>query len=238
MLLTVIGYIIYHVYRSKKRKEHKRNTLALRFFNSIEIERKQLANYLHDSIGQDLLIIKNRVLLGLQSKRKKEMIEQFNEISETVTHALEKTRELSYTLYPYQIDRLGLTKALESLINRSFYGTSIKINRTITVDEKKIPYNYSIQIYRILQETIQNILRHARATEVSVTVDISGNVLFIVITDNGVGICSNISPSEIQNGGLGIPILQERVRVLGGSISISSEQYRGTSIRIEIPLIE
>lgn len=239
VVVLILVFLVLRVYRSRKtREEEERSLVALRFFDSIEHERKALASELHDSIGQDLLIIKNRAHLGLQSKRKKEMIEQFEQITEVVTHAIEKTRELSYALRPYQIDRLGLTKALESLITRSFHDVPIKVTKTISLDDTKIPANYSIHIYRIIQEGIHNIRKHSKATEAAILVELRENVMVIDIADNGTGFhIGNNGAMRKGNGGLGIPLLQERVYILRGKFTITSEIGHGTNIHIELPLM-
>jgi len=205
--------------------------------NSVEQERKQLANELHDTIGQELLIIKNRALLGLQGKRKKEMVEQFEEISSSVSRAIERSRELSYELRPYQIDRLSLTKAIDSLINRTVRGSGVKAKVSISIDDSKIPKEYGIHLYRIVQESVKNIVLHSHAAECQINLALNDNILSIAIQDNGQGFDQKaLEAMDIKERGLGLLTIEERVAILKGTVSIASEQNRGTSINIQIPI--
>lgn len=235
-IVTAVG-VVRRKRKRQKQQADERSALALRFLNSIEQERKKLATELHDSIGQDLLIIKNRALLGTQEKKKSGMVDQFHEISSSVTRAIERLREISYELRPYQIDRLGITKALESLVNRTFRGSGIKVTLNINLDDTKFPRAYGIHLYRIIEEIIRNIIKHAHATESTVTIFQSTSSLSIEVSDNGMGFdVESLSSIDIERRGLGLHTMRERVNVLKGTMTLTSGRENGTHITIRIPL--
>ncbi len=238
-VLVVATVMVSRRKRLQQQKEEEKRAYSLRFLDSVEHERKKIAEDLHDSIGQDLLIIKNRAILGLQEKKKAGMVQQLEEISDTVSKAIEHIRELSYELRPYQIDRLGIVKSLESLVSKSFRNTGIKIKANIKIDDAKIPKEYGIHLYRILQEALKNVVKHSNAKdcEVKIFYNEEKQKILISIHDNGIGFDYNeFQTTDAKLRGLGLSHIQERVQLLGGTFSIKSELHNGTSITIEIPL--
>jgi signal transduction histidine kinase len=234
-IVAMIGYIIYRQQeRHRRQVQHNQNLFTRQLIDSMEAERKRIATELHDSIGQELLIIKNRALLALNDlKNKKNVREQLDEISHTASQAIQETREITNNLRPYQIDRLGLKKSLESIINRVVRTTTISFASDIDPIDNLIPKEMEIHVYRIIQECVNNIIKHAHATVGKVTVKRWYNRLNIDIEDNGTGF--DVALQRIQNErGIGLQGIVERTRFIGGTMRIESNPGKGTRVLITI----
>jgi len=237
-VISIIVIIGYTIYRQKKRHrqqaQHDQNLFTRQLIDSMEAERKRIATELHDSIGQELLIIKNRALLALNDlKSKKNVREQLDEISNTASQAIQETREITNNLRPYQIDRLGLKKSLESIINRAGRTTTISFTSDIDPIDNLIPKEMEIHVYRIIQECVNNIIKHAYATAGKVTIKRWYNRLNIDVEDNGTGF--DVSLQRTQNErGIGLLGILERTRFIGGTMRIESNLGKGTRVLITI----
>lgn len=233
-ILALIGYLFYFQRKHRRRSLHEQNVFTRQLIDSMEAERKRIATELHDSIGQELLIIKNRALLALSDlKNKKKVREQLDEISHTASQAIQETREITNNLRPYQIDRLGLKKSLESIINRAAQTTTISFTSDIDPIDNLIPKEMEIHVYRIIQECVNNIIKHANATAGKVTIKRWYNRLNIDVEDNGTGF--NVSLQRTQNErGIGLQGIAERTRFIGGTMRIESNLGKGTRVLITI----
>jgi ligand-binding sensor domain-containing protein/signal transduction histidine kinase len=165
LLFLSTGPIIYYR-RVKQLKKEKQLQIdfSLRLIQSQEEERKRIASELHDSIGQNLLVIKNLALLN------KNKDDQFDEISKVAGDAIDDVRRISYNLHPYQLERLGLTKAITSMFNNIQHISQIKF--LIDIDNVDGLFNKEkeINIYRIVQECVNNIIKHSEAREAKVVI--------------------------------------------------------------------
>jgi signal transduction histidine kinase len=237
--ITILGLIIltsaacFLFYRRNKSGKQK-DMFARQLLDSMELERKRIANELHDSIGQELLIIKNRALLALGDlKSHKNIKEHLTEISNTASQALQETREITYNLRPYQIDRLGLTKAIESIINKAERTTSIRFTSDVDPIDTLIPKEMEIYVYRIVQECVNNIIKHSGAKEGRIIIKRWHNRLNIDVEDNGKGFDINVVRSRSRHG-LGLQGILERAKLVGGTIRIESTPGNGTRVLMTI----
>jgi signal transduction histidine kinase len=233
-ILILIVFIFYLRRKSFNRSLEEQNIFTRQLIDSMEAERKRIATELHDSIGQELLIIKNRALLALNDlKNKKNVKEHLDEISNTASQAIQGAREITNNLRPYQIDRLGLKKSLESIIDRAARTTSICFTSDIDPIDNLIPKEMEIHVYRIIQECVNNIIKHADAVSGKVTIKRWYNRLNIDVEDDGVGF--DVSSQRIKNeGGIGIQGIVERIRFIGGTMRIESNPGKGTRVLITI----
>jgi signal transduction histidine kinase/ligand-binding sensor domain-containing protein len=232
--LCLIGIFIYLIFMIKQKRQtrilEQQREFSHQLLDLYEAERKRIASELHDSIGQELLIIKNRAMLALgDMKNKANIKEQLNEISDTASQAIQETREISYNLRPYQIDRLGLTKAVESVINRAAKITQVIFTSDIDPIDNVVPKEIEIHLYRIVQESINNIIKHAQATTCKVTIKHWHERLNIDIEDNGKGFDTS-SQANQGTPSFGIHGISERARLLGGTARIESIPGKGTRV--------
>jgi signal transduction histidine kinase len=203
-----------------------------KLLESQERERQRIAAELHDSLGQDLLVIKNWASIGLKNPADAKTEKQFSEISETVSDAIEEVREIAYNLRPFQLDRLGLAKAIESMLERVFDSSAINLTMQIDNLEGFFPKEAEIAFYRIVQEAVNNVVKHSEANEAGVSVRRLENELRLLIWDNGKGFDQNLTSPK--RGGFGLTGISERARILGGKISVDSTKGEGTNVTFVI----
>lgn len=227
--------LIHHRRVTKLRRAHaEQEAFAKVLIDSQETERKRIAAELHDSLGQSLLIIKNRAVLGLMTADDGPATqEQFNEIASSATHSIEEVRQIAYNLRPHHLDRLGLTQALEAMIERVAASTSIHFTSELVSIDDLFPKDAEITVFRVVQESINNIIKHSQATEARVKIERESGAVTITIQDNGRGFAAQ-TPQGSRQGGFGLLGLSERVRILGGQHSVDSIPGQGTTIQIKL----
>lgn len=215
------------------RRQATQRAFAQQIIASQEIERKRIAGELHDSLGQRLTLIKNMaLLLNRQSARNPER--RIKAIADEATQAIAEVRSISHNLRPYQLDLLGLTKAVEVLVMRSCEAAGIRAD--VMVDELSgaIPKESEIHFYRIIQECLGNAIKHSQATAISVMVQRVETDISLVVSDNGVGFVPMRPVADGARGGFGLTGISERAMLLGGNASIQSVPGQGTTVTIKI----
>lgn len=238
--LAVLG-MIFLVYEYRVRRLKRANALQESFsrqlIESQERERKRIAGELHDSLGQSLAIIKSRAALSLtQPEDHDQAFEQLAEISDAANYAMDEVREIAYDLRPYQLDRLGLTKALEAMLKKISQASGLSFSYNVDQLEGLLPPESEINLYRVVQESVGNIIKHAQATEASVMIHKTPQFIEIEIRDNGKGFDPETPISrEPGRGGFGLTGISERTRMLGGQYTINSTPERGTTINVKLP---
>ncbi len=233
-IVSVFGLITF-IYLSRVRRLQALNQSRAEFsrhlIESQESERRRIALELHDSLGQTLAVIRNRTMMGLGAENFPQAIEQFREISEASTLALRETREIAHNLHPAQIENLGLTTALRTLIKSIESATGIKCEADIAEVPDSLPYEAAIVVYRISQETLSNIIRHSDASLVRFTLRIRESRLVLTIVDDGRG----FQEDQITKG-LGLNGIRERALMIGGEVSIVSQPGEGTRTTLTLDL--
>lgn len=224
--------------RRVRRGPATQRSFSQRLIETQEDERKRIAAELHDSLGQDLLVIKNRALLGLQdAAATPRSVEQFDEISRLASAALSEVRQISRALRPYQIDRLGLTRALQSMVTSVAASSGVRCDTQIDGLEGLLEAPMEIHFYRIVQELLSNVIKHSRASRATVWAEVRARKILLVVQDDGCG----FDPAAFQNvaegrGGMGLDDVAERVRILKGAVRCESQPAAGTCWSIEIPV--
>ena len=239
LCVTAIGLITFGIYQRRlkesRRRQFAQEEFSRRLINSHETERRRVAAELHDSIGQSLAMIKNSAVYGSTTANSlSEAKEQLAEISGASAQAISEVREIAYNLRPYLVDRLGLTKAIIELLEKVEDSTGLQIDEEIEDIDDLFDKEAEISIYRIIQESLNNILKHADATEVRVSIVKTERSVKIEIADNGKGFDVSATGETNQRGGFGLLGMNERVRMLGGTIAIESGVGKGAKIEIEL----
>ncbi len=236
-LAVAMGALLYTRRISALKRAHQtQEAFSRQLIESQEAERKRIAAELHDSLGQNLLVIKNRAMLAMRTADEG-AIEQLNEISSATDQAIDEVSEISYNLRPYHLDRLGLTRAIEAMLRRVSETSGIKFSSDVDQIDRLFDQNAEISIYRIVQESVNNIVKHSRASEARVTIRRNGRGMEIEISDNGHGITRDVSPDDSRNGGFGLIGIAERARMLGGRHALQSSAS-GTTVTVNIDLPE
>lgn len=235
-----VSLMIYAIFRTRLNRLQREKALAQdfsrRLIESQERERSRIAAELHDGLSQSLVIIKNRAALSLKKKENAEhAFEQLEEIAQASTEAIDEAKEIIYDLRPIQLDRLGLTKAIEAMLRRVSETHEITFVSDVAPLDGIFSKDAESSIYRILQEAVNNVVRHSEASKVVVKIKRSVENVQIFIRDDGKGFV--IEPNNgTERGGFGLTGIRERARQLGGEASIESETGAGTTVKVILPL--
>ncbi|ESS72418.1 methanol utilization control sensor protein MoxY [Methyloglobulus morosus KoM1] len=212
-------------------KENK--ALALHTLQIQEEERQHLAKELHDELGQSLTAIK--VMATTTKSGKADTGAIADTIISVCDHLINVVRSMMRNLHPLVLTELGLKASLEDLLNhwsQRYPGLSLKLDCPDIVD--KLEQKITIQVFRIVQECLTNIVRHSQATEAAIHLElIAGNRLKLEIADNGLG----CTLTEIKNG-FGLLGIRERITSLGGELTIQAAHKQGMTIKATIALGE
>ena len=239
LLLLAIAAIMAMAWKYRVSKL-ERSRIAQQAFSrqliaSQETERKRIAAELHDSLGQRLVVINNLALFALRSLDKNTIEPSaVEEISAETKIAIQETREISYNLRPFQLDRLGLTKAIEVLIRTVARSTAIETSLQIDGIDDLFPEVLRINFYRIVQEGLNNVVKHAAATQLEVLIQRNGERTVLTIKDNGRGFAMAGPAAPSQPGGFGLTGMAERAKLLGGQLQVLSEPGRGALLTVTI----
>lgn len=239
---TAIALVAFWLYQRRlneiRRRQFAQEEFSRRLINAHKTERRRVAAELHDSIGQSLAMIKNSAVFGSQTAEDlSEAKEQLAEISTQSAQAISEVREIAYNLRPYLLDRLGLTKAISSLLNKIADTSSLRVVSEIDDVDSLFENEAEISIYRIIQESLNNILKHAATSQVKVLVEKTERAVIITIADDGKGFDVNAKNDGDKRGGFGLFGMAERVRMLGGAMTIESETGKGVKILIKLEFI-
>ena len=196
-----------------------------------EVERRRLARELHDETGQAL----TSILLGLKGLEERlegeEALEAAHELRELVVSTLQDVRRLAVELRPTALDDFGLVPALERLAESFGMQTGIQVDFEAALPDERLPEELETALYRIVQECLTNVVKHAQATRVSVLLTSRDGIAKAVVEDDGRGFGSETA----RDGGFGLIGMRERLALLGGRLEIESNET-GTTIAAEVPL--
>ncbi len=211
--------------------------LPQRILQAKEQEDERIAREIHDDLGQSLATLKILIQAAEQESTQDNKTAKisFSRIIDYLNTIIEKTRHLASQLRPSNLQILGLNAALKTLVDDFRCKKDLKIQFTCSRLGRLIFEGDRINLYRILQEALTNIVRHAKASQVVISIKKNRNNLHICINDNGRGfkIFTKVNQGSL---GLGLSTMQERVRLLGGKFTIDTQQGKGTDIKILIPV--
>jgi signal transduction histidine kinase len=187
-----------------------------------EEERRNIAENLHNEIGQ--LLFAAQIKLGDNEIESRALLQK----------AIKKVREVSFELTPVLLYDMGLEEALKDLLERKLDPHQISFNLSFTINEIRLNSNVEVIIYRIIQELLNNTLKHAKATHVNVLIMQKDRELYVSKTDNGVGMDKNILLDTKK--GFGLKSIVNRIHILNGVFEIFSSPNNGTKVLMNIPL--
>jgi signal transduction histidine kinase/ligand-binding sensor domain-containing protein len=230
---AVFGVFKYRI-NQLEQQQAAQQSFAHQLIESQEAERQRIAAELHDSLGQHLLVIRNRAALGeravedpVQSKN------QFDEITASATQAISEVRAISHNLRPVNLDRLGLAATIEEMVEKVADSSGIQFSADIEALENGwLSKEQEVNCFRIIQESLNNIIKHAQATKAYVELWREDGALLLTVRDNGRG----YDVGSIPQRGLGLTSISERVRILGGTQTVTTAPGAGTMIVLRIPL--
>lgn len=219
-----------------KRAEQELQLLTGQLINLQDEERRRIAGELHDSLGQSLVIIKNRAMICLRDiSDPDQLVDQLQEISAAADSAINEVHEIAHNLRPYELDRLGLAKAIEAMVEKLRKSSMIDLSTDIDSIDGLLCPPAETSVYRIVQEALSNVMKHAEATKASVSLKVDADKLVVSVIDNGKGIRPR-SGSMTSGGGFGLAGISERARMIGGIHAFHSEAEKGTAVIVTIGL--
>lgn len=199
-----------------------------------EDERKRIAREIHDELGQNLLALRIDIsLLHARTGRSHPKLNQrVNALLEHIDSTMKSMRAIINNLRPTVLD-LGLSAAIEWQVKEFQRRSGIRCELKMCETDLVLDDSRATALFRILQESLSNVLRHAQATHTRIDLHKEADRLFLMIEDNGIGIFSNDQPKTNSFGLVGI---KERVGTLGGQFLIDSGEEGGTVVKVSIPL--
>jgi signal transduction histidine kinase len=237
-LLLILASLVYILrlesqtrtrYNELVRSRGELERLSARLVDAQETERRNISRELHDEVGQTLgaLLVDFGRLAANAPPEMREQVERMKSVAE---RSVKSVRNLALLLRPSMLDDLGLVAALE------WQGREVSRNSEMEVDVQSegvsddLADEYKVTVYRLVQEALNNAVRHSGARNAKVRVDQSGSRICVVINDDGRG----FNPERVR--GMGILGMEERVKRLGGSLSIESKPGQGTKLTAELPV--
>jgi len=225
----------------RRRMEDTLDSMRSKLLNLQENERSTISRVLHDTIGQNISILDFN-LTTIAEMLDRESLERIKGLIENMRSVIRETgnklRDISSDLHPRIVQELGLVAGINNLIERLRRTTGLKVETSIALDEFQIGESVASNLYRIVQETLTNVVKHAKCSAVSLEMVLADRNLAMVIKDNGQGFSlEDVNRREIEQRGMGIFIMTERARAIGGKLQIVSEPHQGTELQVEVPLI-
>ena len=222
-----VGRVVVAFNRMLDRLEQERQESARRVLAAQEAERVGIARDLHDEVGQVL----TGVLLQLNSIAEiaPEHRADLDEARQSVRRALDEVRRISSELRPEMLEHLGLVSALTELATTFARVAGVRVDRDFATSLPKIAPEVELAVYRIAQESLTNIVRHAEASRVTITLDSSHDSVVLRVVDDGRG----FGGDPVEHGGL--RSMRERALLVGGALAIKDAPEGGVEIRLEVP---
>ncbi len=234
-LLLVLA-LAYSLYRWRLMRiieeQRKQEAFTLQLIQNQENERQRIAAELHDGLGQSIIVVKNRALLGLQPDAASGVKEeQLKEISTLASRALKEIRQIAHNLRPVNLSRFGLTESIQSLVDEVAVTTPVKITSRIDEIDGLLDADGQMHFFRVVQEGLANLTKHAGATSAELRITYDDKIL-CVIEDDGKGFDTS-DPATKQ--GHGRRNIEYRVGILGGTVVFESAPNNGTKLIITVP---
>ena len=214
--------------------QFKLKNLSERLHDIIEEERRRISSGLHDGIGQSLSLLRIK-LLRLQDESNCPAPEQYEDLVTNMEDIIRELKEITYSLKPRLLEEMGLLSAIKNLVDKVFNDTGIRGEINPVGEEIRFEEKFEITLYRIVQESINNILKYAKASSYNIQLVYSPTLIRLIISDNGIGFDVNATLKS-SNHGMGLINMKERVENYNGKLKIDSFSNNGTMLVAEIPL--
>jgi signal transduction histidine kinase len=211
--------------------------LASRILNAQEAERVRVSRELHDDTGQALTLLLIRLHLVERRSTEPEVQRELAELRRLVGETLDGVRRLAVHLGPSVLEDLGLRSAIEWLGDRVRDETGLTVNVSIEGDCDAVPPETAVAIFRVAQEALTNIVRHAQARHIDMRVSTSAESLELAVTDDGCGFAVDEARAR-PSASVGLFGMSERVALVGGRFEIASRRGIGTTVHLVVPVKE
>ncbi|WP_221795155.1 cache domain-containing protein [Oceanobacter mangrovi] len=228
MVVLIVTLVNMH---TTQMADQRLQQLANRSVTFQVFQRRNFARELHDGINQLLVSAKLRINLVEKQWPQEKALEHVAKAAEQLNIAIQEVRRISHNLRPVLLDDLGLEAALNGLLDELEEQLPVHTRRRIRLPMERLPDAIEMTIYRVVQEALTNIRKHAQANQILLSVTTTANKAILVMADNGSGFTL-----EEDNSGIGLMNMRERVELLGGKFSVRSRKARGTLVKAEFQL--
>jgi len=202
-----------------------------------EEERLRLARELHDDTIQAVIALKQRVQLAEKSVKDHQARQSLNELETLAEQTIENLRRLTRALRPIYLEDLGLVTALEMLARETNQADHLDIRFEKHGQERRLPHEVELALYRIAQEALSNVVRHSQAQNGTLQIDFNDREIKLEINDDGTGFEMPRSPTDFApNGHFGLLGMRERADLIGGRLEVQSEIGYGTKLSVHVPI--
>ena len=213
--------------------KHQLRALSARLMDAQEVERRSLSRDLHDGLGQLLTAVSLQLQRAVRTGDSAAVEHSISKALEATSQALEQLHDISSRIRPSALDDLGLVDGVHTLVGQFEESCEIVAEFEVETDETEVPLQVASNVFRIVQEALTNVARHAGTHKALIHLRIQDEGLHLAVKDDGVG----FHPDEQGARRLGIVGMRERTELLDGTFSLTSAPGRGTRIEVEIPLV-
>jgi signal transduction histidine kinase len=226
-LLGALGVFMWVNNRNLKKTNLLKEAFAQDLIKVQDDEQQRISKELHDSVGQQILFIKNR-LQRLESQPDPQLVA-------SVDTALEEVRNISKDLYPNQLEQYGLVSAVDSLCEITHESSGIFVSSDLEGIDSKLSRQAKINCYRIIQESINNTIKHANASAIRITSVLQANEIELTIQDNGTGFDKTVLEQKAATS-FGMINMEERIKMLRGKFNLDTGLGKGVKLTFTIPV--
>jgi PAS domain S-box-containing protein len=222
-----------------KKSSEDLKTLSLQLINVQEDERKRIAQELHDQIGQALFAMKMNLEIARKNlppdlEKLPDIRNRLSETEDLLSQTIEQTRDLTTALRPPTLDDFGLIPTLNTHIDSFSKRTNIKVSLRTKNLKERLSSEIETLLYRITQEALTNVAKHAQATQVSILLSRENSFIYLSVEDDGIGL--DTKKSAFPKDRLGLFSIKESVKLLKGEFEIRSKPNKGTKLNVKIPI--
>lgn len=220
VLILVSGYFYF---RYNKSLQEKQEQFSHQLIEHTEGERSRIARDLHDDLGQNLSVIKTYLISEVGD------LDLKKRLNEDLSKVINQTREISRNLYPSYLEKIGLTRAIASTLEKTQQASGIQCSFEIDEQVEDLSLDQKTHLFRIVQECINNTLKHSGASALKIDLKTVNDEFSFTYRDNGIGL------GKEKTGGLGFVSMKERAKILGGSITIEDIAGKGIALNLNFP---
>ncbi|MBC5992667.1 sensor histidine kinase [Pontibacter cellulosilyticus] len=227
--------MLQHQVQLRELQEQKQRQVLDATLQAQEEERRRVARDLHDDVGASLALVKlnvHQLVAPLEDKTKGQSIKGM------LDDVIGNVRRISHSLMPVMLEKMGLPRALEAMKRSVPAESGTELEFTCNDNNRRITPKVELSLYRVVQELLNNTLKHAKASKITIELQFSEKELYLTYTDNGVGFdYEKLAKSEEKSSqGLGLMNLNARVNLLNGSFAYYSARNSGTKAEISVPI--
>ena len=224
----------------RRRMEDALESMRSKLLNLQESERSKISRVLHDTIGQNIGILDFNLatIVEILDETSLESISGLiDNMRNVIRETGDKLRDISSGLHPRLVQELGLVAGVRNLIDRFQGATWIEVHSSIQINELHIDESVAVNLYRIVQEALTNIVKHSKCSSVLFEMAVDDGRLGVMVKDDGTGFSlEDVSQRDIEQRGMGLFIMEERAKAIGGRLQIHSEPEQGTKVQVEVEL--